>query len=93
MWQRKPEYPEKTTDLPQVKGKLYHIMLYRLHLTWAGFELPTLVVLGTDYIGRYKSNYHTITNTTAPRLILCMVVYTNYYKKIHEPMSSIQLET
>ena len=40
---RKTESTEKTTDLPQVTGKLYHMMLYRMG------EIRTRNVSGDKY--------------------------------------------
>jgi hypothetical protein len=49
-------------------------MLYRVHIACAGFELTTLVVIGTDCIGSYKSNYHTIMTMSAPTFIVTWCV-------------------
>ena len=38
LW-RKPEYPVKTTDLPQVR-QTYHIMLHRVHLGMSVIRTP-----------------------------------------------------
>ena len=64
LW-RKPEYPEKTTDLSR-HWQAFHILLYRLHPPRAGFALTNLVVICTDCTGSCKSHYQTIMTTTAP---------------------------
>ena len=48
------------------------------HPAWAGFELTTLVMIGTDCTASCKSNYHAITTTTAPStwlILQCILIH------------------
>jgi hypothetical protein len=49
-WWRKPENPEKTTDLPQVTVKHYRTMLFR--------DSHSKLVIGISCKGSCKSIYH-----------------------------------
>ena len=51
-------------------------MLYWVHLTSVGFKLTTLVMIGTDCIGSFESDKHTITTMTAPYFLVQTVPIT-----------------
>ena len=48
-WWRKPEYLGNTTCRKSLTN-LITLMLYQVQLTWVGFKVTMLVVIGTDYI-------------------------------------------
>jgi hypothetical protein len=63
--------PVKIIDLSQLTDKLYHIHF----IEYISFELTTLVVIGTDCTGSWRSNYYAITTTAAPLKEVCYIYY------------------
>ena len=59
-------------------------MLYRIEYTatGVGFELATLVVIGSDCIGSCKSNFHTITTTRVRLPLIQRLLCDNIYQNI-----------
>jgi hypothetical protein len=64
-WWKKPEYPEKPTTCAKSLTKFLRQCSTEYTSPWTGFELTTLVVIGTDCIGSCKyilpyDHYHDV---------------------------------
>jgi hypothetical protein len=63
-------YQENTVKFKYPAFQSFRLRMKSFSDSSAGFELAMLVVIGTDCIGSYKFNYHTITTTTTPHYII-----------------------
>jgi hypothetical protein len=87
-WWRKPEYLEKTTDLPQVTDKLYHIMLYLSEIRTHNVSGPCFISFCVQFCFvsfTFKISFlpplpfvfcnSTIFSTVALKWVLCIHTY------------------
>ena len=61
-------------------------MWYRVHLARAGFELATLVVLGTDSIGSFTIGSCKTTIRSRPRGTICVGHHYAHYMMSTDPI-------
>ena len=71
-WWNKPEYPEKPPTIASHWQTWSHNVVSSTLYTspWTGFELTTLVVIGTDCTGSWIYNYHTQSRPQRPLMDL-----------------------